>query len=73
MKQHKFRRKRSHLERKVARKQGQLKEKVLFSGHHHTFCHSTLGWTDSFGVPLRLDVNLSGMMHERRLYNDSKP
>lgn len=73
MKQHTFPPKGLHPERNIARKQGHGKEKQLFSGHHHTFGHSTLVLTDVFGILIRLDINLSGRIHERRLYNNNEP
>lgn len=45
----------------------------MYSGHHHTFCHSTLVWTDVYGIIIRLDSCLQGSTHDRKLYNDSEP
>lgn len=45
----------------------------LFGGHQHTFCHSTLVWTDVLRILIRLDINLSERIHDRRIHNDSEP
>lgn len=73
MKQHTFRLKGSHKCMKIATRRGKEKEKLLFSGQHHSFCHYTLVWTDLYGLIIRIDINLNGSMHDRRLYNNSEP
>lgn len=73
MKQHIFLMKRSHSKRSIARRQGHKNEKELFSGHHHKFCYSTFVQNDVYEVIIRLDIHLSGSVHDRRRYNDSEP
>lgn len=50
LKQNTFRPKQSHPEPIFALKKGKLKTNGILSSHNHTFCHSTIVWTDEFGV-----------------------
>lgn len=73
MKQQTFRPGGSRKFKRIATWHGKEKEMLVFSGHQHAFCHSTLVWTDVYGLIIRIYVNLNGIMHDRRFYNNSEP